>query len=295
MKSARRIPNQARDSGNLRRHVRRCAERSRLSNATRSAPADPDRASQTDSRRSPATGPRKRRSRPSFLTLLCNKWLLIRGRRKRICLIASLPFWNRRAPAPPALCILKWCWRISTSGAKSCSRSSAVMRGRVRAAGHRRAVCAAHTALWTRLLDHQSPLFSDLLCNLLSTETTDSPHPRWRIPAGRGHARSLIPFALDLARATQLAEDSLGFSPLFGWSHYRVLMKVSGESERRFYELEAEKEGWDVEQFERQIHTLLFARLLKSRDKAGVIELASQGQRIGAPSTHSVTRMYWIS
>ena len=30
-------------------------------------------------------------------------------------------------------------------------------------------------------------------------------------------------------------------------------------------------------------HTLLFARLLKSRDKAGVIELASQGQRIERP------------
>jgi predicted nuclease of restriction endonuclease-like (RecB) superfamily len=107
------------------------------------------------------------------------------------------------------------------------------------------------------------------------------------IPGGESQqvADTLAPdsVSLDLARATQLAEDSLGFSPLLGWSHYRVLMKVNSEPERRFYELEAEKEGWDVEQLERQIHTLLFARLLKSRDKAGVIELASQGQRIERP------------
>lgn len=42
-------------------------------------------------------------------------------------------------------------------------------------------------------------------------------------------------------------------------------------------------EGWDVNQLERQIHTLLFARLLKSRDKAGVLDLASRGHRVESP------------
>jgi hypothetical protein len=60
-----------------------------------------------------------------------------------------------------------------------------------------------------------------------------------------------------------------GFSPRLGWAHYRALMKVEHTAARRFYEIEAEREGWSVEHLERQIHTQLFARLLKSRDKAG--------------------------
>lgn len=75
-----------------------------------------------------------------------------------------------------------------------------------------------------------------------------------------------------------------GFSPNLGWSHYRALMNVENQNERFFYEIEAENEGWDVEHLKRQIHTFLFARLLKSRDKTGVMELACQGQKIGAPS-----------
>ncbi|MFV9691885.1 MAG: hypothetical protein ACNY01_13105, partial [Desulfobacteria bacterium] len=35
---------------------------------------------------------------------------------------------------------------------------------------------------------------------------------------------------------------------------------------------------------ERQIHTFLFARILKSRDKRTVLELACQGQRINTPA-----------
>ena len=54
-------------------------------------------------------------------------------------------------------------------------------------------------------------------------------------------------------------------------------------NERLFYEIEAEKAGWDVQQLKRQIHTFLFARLLKSRNKAGVMELARQGQALAKP------------
>jgi predicted nuclease of restriction endonuclease-like (RecB) superfamily len=86
----------------------------------------------------------------------------------------------------------------------------------------------------------------------------------------------------DLERAT--SKDGLnGFSPLLGWAHYRALMKVEHEAARRFYEIEAEREGWSVEHLERQIHTQLFGRLLKSRDKAGVMDLASRGQVLERP------------
>lgn len=75
-----------------------------------------------------------------------------------------------------------------------------------------------------------------------------------------------------------------GFSPNLGWSHYQALMGVENPNERLFYEIEAEKEGWDVKHLERQIYTFLFARLLKSRDKATVMELSREGNILKTPS-----------
>ena len=110
--------------------------------------------------------------------------------------------------------------------------------------------------------------------------------PAASLPAGRAgqaeirHVQGGV--LEDLERAT--LKDSLdGFSPRLGWAHYRALMKVEHSAARRFYEIEAESEGWSVEHLERQIHTQLFARLLKSRDKAGVMDLASRGQVLERP------------
>jgi len=88
----------------------------------------------------------------------------------------------------------------------------------------------------------------------------------------------------DLALAVDGRGAVRGFSPALGWSHYRALMTVAHPAERLFYEIEAEKEGWSVGHLEHQIHSLLFARLLKSRDKAGVLELAREGHAIRKPA-----------
>ena len=87
-----------------------------------------------------------------------------------------------------------------------------------------------------------------------------------------------------MALAVEQAGAERGFSPNLGWSHYRTLMNVENQNERLFYEIEAEDECWEVEHLKRQIHTFLFARLLKSQDKAGVMELAGQGQKIVTPA-----------
>jgi predicted nuclease of restriction endonuclease-like (RecB) superfamily len=84
--------------------------------------------------------------------------------------------------------------------------------------------------------------------------------------------------------AVEQAGIERGFSPNLGWCHYRALMNVKHQNERLFYEIEAENEGWEVKHLKRQIHTFLFARLLKSRDKETVMELACQGQRISTPA-----------
>ncbi len=74
-----------------------------------------------------------------------------------------------------------------------------------------------------------------------------------------------------------------GFRPDLGWSHYRALMRVENKNARLFYETEAARNGWNKRQLERQIHSFYYERLLKSRDKAGMIELANQGEAAQQP------------
>jgi predicted nuclease of restriction endonuclease-like (RecB) superfamily len=88
----------------------------------------------------------------------------------------------------------------------------------------------------------------------------------------------------DLAQSVEQADSELGFSPHLGWSHYRVLMAIEQRNERLFYEIEAEKEGWDVKHLKRQVYTQLFARLLKSSDKAGVMALTREGHTVKTPA-----------
>ena len=64
------------------------------------------------------------------------------------------------------------------------------------------------------------------------------------------------------------------------WTHYRALMRVSGEHARAFYEIESVQQNWKARELERQIQSLLFERLAKSRDKKGVMKLATKGQQI---------------
>jgi predicted nuclease of restriction endonuclease-like (RecB) superfamily len=61
------------------------------------------------------------------------------------------------------------------------------------------------------------------------------------------------------------------------WTHYRILLKIERQEARQFYEIETIRNGWSARQLERQISSLLFDRLLKSRDKEGVMQLANQG------------------
>jgi predicted nuclease of restriction endonuclease-like (RecB) superfamily len=84
--------------------------------------------------------------------------------------------------------------------------------------------------------------------------------------------------------SAELVSEPSGFSERLGWSHYLALSKVSDLAARTFYEVEATRENWTVEHLERQIHTQLHLRLLKSRNKAGVLALAREGQAIERPS-----------
>jgi len=62
------------------------------------------------------------------------------------------------------------------------------------------------------------------------------------------------------------------FHPNLSWSHYRALMRVENKNARDFYETEAVHCGWKKNELERQISTLFYERLLKSRDKKGMLQ-----------------------
>jgi predicted nuclease of restriction endonuclease-like (RecB) superfamily len=81
------------------------------------------------------------------------------------------------------------------------------------------------------------------------------------------------------------------FSPNLSWTHYRRLMRVESEHARSFYEIEAIRSRWSSRELERQINSLLFERLAQSRDRQGVMELATKGQQI-ATSTDIIKDPY---
>ena len=78
-------------------------------------------------------------------------------------------------------------------------------------------------------------------------------------------------------------ESPQGFHPYLSWSHYRALMRVQNEPARSFYEIEAARNHWSKDELARQIHSLFYERLLKSRDRQGMLKLAQEGHTIQQP------------
>ena len=70
---------------------------------------------------------------------------------------------------------------------------------------------------------------------------------------------------------------------IVSWSHYLQLMRIENEAERSFYEIETAKTGWGVRTLQRQYNSSLYERLALSRDKEGVLRLASEGNVITKP------------
>jgi predicted nuclease of restriction endonuclease-like (RecB) superfamily len=67
------------------------------------------------------------------------------------------------------------------------------------------------------------------------------------------------------------------------WTHYRLLLKVENPEARSFYINEAANNNWSTRELERQINSLLFERLSRSKDKDVVISMSRKGQEIKTP------------
>jgi predicted nuclease of restriction endonuclease-like (RecB) superfamily len=79
------------------------------------------------------------------------------------------------------------------------------------------------------------------------------------------------------------APSAGALNPNLSWTHYRLLTKVESSHARSFYEIEAVRNHWSSRELERQMNSLLFERLAKSRDKQGLMRLATKGQEVQTP------------
>lgn len=73
-------------------------------------------------------------------------------------------------------------------------------------------------------------------------------------------------------------------SHFLSWSHVVELLKIDDPLERSFYEQQCGREHWSVRELKRQKDSALFLRLAASKDKAGVLQLAAQGQFVEQPA-----------
>jgi predicted nuclease of restriction endonuclease-like (RecB) superfamily len=72
--------------------------------------------------------------------------------------------------------------------------------------------------------------------------------------------------------------------PNLSWTHYRTLLRVDKPQARAFYEIEAIKNNWAARELERQKNSLLYERLALSKDKKGLMRLATKGQHVQGPA-----------
>ncbi len=95
------------------------------------------------------------------------------------------------------------------------------------------------------------------------------------------------PQLLEADQIRQTLSDELEttgrLNPNISWSHYQLLTRIASPHARAFYEIETVHNHWSFRELERQISSLLFERLAMSRDKQGLMALATQGQELQTP------------
>jgi len=69
-------------------------------------------------------------------------------------------------------------------------------------------------------------------------------------------------------------------SAKLSWSHYLELIKIEEDNKRGFYMQEAINSNWSVRELQRQRDSLLYERLIMSKDKNKILELSKKGQVI---------------
>ena len=93
-----------------------------------------------------------------------------------------------------------------------------------------------------------------------------------------------LTYSISENHSRKLKKDKLNL-PVFtlGWSHYLILCRIKDEAERKFYEIEATNNYWNLEELQRQLNTSLYERLVLSKNIKKVTQLSKKGQIIQQP------------
>ena len=111
--------------------------------------------------------------------------------------------------------------------------------------------------------------------NLLNRLSSDLTH---RFGKGFGHSNLIY------IRKFYLAFPNGGtLSHFLSWSHYYEILKADDPLEISFYTKECESQKWSVRELKRQRSSMLFQRFALSKDKEGVLRLASDGIEVQKP------------
>lgn len=100
---------------------------------------------------------------------------------------------------------------------------------------------------------------------------------------GRGFSRANVIYMRLFYQSFPDAQKSQTLSDQLSWSHIVELLKIDDPLERGFYEQQSIRERWSVRELIRQKESSLFLRLAASKDKAGILQLAAQGQIVEQP------------
>lgn len=111
--------------------------------------------------------------------------------------------------------------------------------------------------------------YGDELINRLSADL--------RLQFGKGFGRSNLFMIRQLYVRFPKIQTLSG---LLSWSHYVELLKIEDPLELDFYLKQCEKERWSVRELKRQRDSMLFHRIVISKDKREVLRLAQEGQDI---------------
>jgi len=98
---------------------------------------------------------------------------------------------------------------------------------------------------------------------------------------GKGFGRRNV---LDMRRFYLAYPKWQTLSAKLSWSHFIVLLGVSDDTARKFYEKQAIHENWSKRELERQVDSSLFERLALSKDKKGVLQLSEKGHIVSEPT-----------
>ncbi|MCX5750203.1 MAG: PDDEXK nuclease domain-containing protein [Candidatus Saganbacteria bacterium] len=97
---------------------------------------------------------------------------------------------------------------------------------------------------------------------------------------GKGFSRSNIFNFRRFYLAYQKIQTVSGF---LSWSHIVALLSLEDTLARSFYEKECIACRWSVRELDRQVNSMLFERLALSKNKKGILKLASKGHKIEKP------------